>query len=318
MEPTLGWWIAFNAFVLAMLAIDLGVFHRNSHAPSVREALAWTGVWAALALAFNGWIWSQWGAEPALQFLTGWLIEKSLSIDNVFVFLLIFGYFQVPAAYRHKVLFWGIVGALVMRAAFIFAGVALMERFHWTIYLFGAILIASGVKLWLEKDREVHPDRNPVLRLFRRLVPVTPGFEGDRFFVRRQGRRWATPLFVTLLVVETTDVIFAIDSIPAILAVTQEPFIVYTSNAFAILGLRALFFALAGAMEKFHHLHYALSAILVFVGGKMMLTDVAPVPTPVSLAVVASLLVLGVVTSRWWPAHASGATKDPDDAQRAA
>ena len=290
-------WVFFNLFVLAMLGLDLGVFHRKTHEVRMKEALAWSAVWILLALIFNSWIWAARGPQAGLEFLTGYLIEKSLSVDNVFVFLLIFTYFRVPAAYQHKVLFWGILGALIMRAAFIFAGVALLERFHWMIYLFGIVLIASGIKMAMEKDKEIHPERNPVLRLFRRFVPVTRDFEGDRFMVRRH----ATPLLVTLLLVETTDIIFAVDSIPAILAVTRDPFIVYTSNVFAILGLRALYFALAGIMRLFHHLHYGLSAILVFVGLKMMLVSLVKIPTALSLAVVAAILALSVAASLLWP-----------------
>ena len=294
-------WVLFNLFVLAMLALDLGVFHRKTHEVRMKEALTWSAVWILLALVFNVWIWAARGSQVGLEFLTGYLIEKSLSVDNVFVFLLIFTYFRVPAAFQHKVLFWGILGALVMRGMFIFAGVALLERFHWMIYLFGVVLIASGIKMALEKDKEIHPERNPVLRLFRRFVPVTSNYEGDRFVVLRNGRRYATPLLVALLLVETTDIIFAVDSIPAILAVTREPFIVYTSNVFAILGLRALYFALAGIMRLFHHLHYGLSAILVFVGFKMMLVDLVKVPTGISLGIVAAILALSVTASLLWP-----------------
>jgi len=294
-------WVFFNLFVLAMLGLDLGVFHRKSHEVRMKEALAWSAVWILLALVFNSWIWAARGPQAGLEFLTGYLIEKSLSVDNVFVFLLIFTYFRVPAAYQHKVLFWGILGALVMRAAFIFAGVALLERFHWMIYLFGIVLIVSGIRMAMEKDKEIHPERNPVLRLFRRFVPVTRDFEGDRFMVRRNARRHATPLLVTLLLVETTDIIFAVDSIPAILAVTRDPFIVYTSNVFAILGLRALYFALAGIMRLFHHLHYGLSGILVFVGLKMVFVGIVKIPTTLSLAVVAAILALSVAASVIWP-----------------
>lgn len=290
-------WVLFNLFVLAMLALDLGVFHRTVHEVKVKEALAWSAVWIVLALLFNAWVYSARGPQAGLEFFTGYLIEKALSVDNVFVFLLIFTYFRVPAAYQHKVLFWGILGALAMRAIFIAAGVALIHRFHWIIYLFGAFLVITGIKMALAKDKEIHPERNPVLRLFRRWVPVTEQYEGERFFVWRDGRRWATPLFVTLLLVETTDLIFAVDSIPAILAITQDAYIVYTSNVFAILGLRALYFALAGFMKMFHYLHYGLSLILVFVGVKMLLANLYKIPIAWSLALIAGVLALSVALS---------------------
>jgi tellurite resistance protein TerC len=290
-------WIAFNGFVLAMLALDLGVFHRKSHEVSMREALAWSAVWIALALAFNGLVWARYGPQRGLEFLTGYLIEKSLSVDNIFVFILIFTYFRVPAQYQHKVLFWGILGALVMRAIFIAAGVTLIQRFHWIIYVFGAFLVITGIKMAIQQDKEIHPEKNPVLRLAKRLIPVATDFDGDRFFTRLNGRRAATPLFIALLLVETTDLIFAVDSIPAILAITQDPFIVYTSNVFAILGLRALYFALAGVVRMFHYLSLGLAAVLVFVGTKMLLVDVVKVPTLLSLGVIATILAVSVVVS---------------------
>jgi len=290
-------WVAFNAFVLVMLAIDLGVLHRQSHTVTLKEALVWSGVWIAFALLFNLGVFYWYGPQPALAFLTGYLIEKSLSIDNIFVFVLIFSYFKVPTRYQHKVLFWGILGALVMRALFIFAGIALLQRLHWIIYVFGALLIVTGIKMVTEKDKEMHPEKNPVLKLFRRLMPVTEHYHADRFFVKQAGHYAATPLFIVLLVVETTDVIFAVDSIPAILAITMDPFIVYTSNVFAILGLRALYFALAGVMRLFHYLHYGLSAILVFVGTKMLLADVYKLPVGVALGVIAGILLIAVLAS---------------------
>src|SRR2546426_3215387 len=290
-------WIAFNVFVLVMLAIDLGVFHRRSHAVTLKEALVWSGVWIALALLFNLGVYAWYGPQPALAFLTGYLIEKSLSVDNIFVFVLIFAYFKVPARYQHEVLFWGILGALVMRAIFIFAGIALLQRLHWILYVFGALLILTGIKMATEKDKEIHPDKNPVLKLFRRLVSVTEDYHADRFFVKQVGHYAATPLFIVLLVVETTDIIFAVDSIPAILGITMDPFLVYTSNVFAILGLRALYFALAGVMRLFHYLHYGLSAILVFVGIKMLLADIYKLPVVVALSVVAGILLIAVVAS---------------------
>jgi len=290
-------WVAFNGFVLAMLAIDLGVFHRTSHEVKLREALVWSAVWVALALAFNALIWSRYGQQRALEFLTGYLIEKSLSVDNIFVFVLIFTYFQVPAKYQHKVLFWGILGALLMRAAFIAAGVTLIQRFHWIIYVLGAFLVVTGIRMAVQQDKEIHPERNPVLRLAKRLMPVSTSYDGDRFFTIQGGRRAATPLFVALLLVETTDLIFAVDSIPAILAITQDPFIVYTSNVFAILGLRSLYFALAGVVRMFHYLSIGLAGVLVFVGGKMLLVDVVKVPTALSLGVIAAILAVSVVAS---------------------
>jgi tellurite resistance protein TerC len=304
-------WVGFNLFVLAMLALDLGVFHRKPHEVTIKEALVWSGVWVALALLFNLGLYYWRGPEPALEFLTGYLIEKSLSVDNIFVFLLIFSYFRVPASYQHRVLFWGILGALVMRAAFIALGISLIRRFHWVIYVFGAFLILTGVKMALEKGKEIHPERNPVLRLFRRFVPVTDDYQSSKFFVKQRGRYFATPLFIVLLVVETTDVIFAVDSIPAILAITLDPFIVYTSNVFAILGLRALYFALAGVMRLFHHLHYGLSAILVFVGAKMLLADFYKIPVGVALGVIAGVLIISVIASMAFPRKEADAGGGP-------
>jgi tellurite resistance protein TerC len=290
-------WVAFNIFVLAMLAIDLLVFHRQAHKVTVREALAWSAVWVALALLCNVGIYWWHGAETALEFLTGYVIEKSLSVDNIFVFLLIFSYFRVPPVYQHKVLFWGIVGALLMRALFIAMGVTLIQTFHWVIYLFGAFLIVTGIKLAAQKDQEIHPERNPVLRLFRRVMPMTERYEDGHFFVTRGARYYATPLCVVLLVVETTDVIFAVDSIPAIMAITLDPFMIYTSNVFAILGLRALYFALAGIVQLFHYLPYGLSAILVFVGVKMLFVDLYKIPIGLALSVVAGILAIAVIAS---------------------
>jgi tellurite resistance protein TerC len=241
------------------------------------------------------------GHEPAMKFLAGYLLEKSLSVDNLFVFLLIFSYFRVPAQYQHKILFWGIVGALIMRGIFIFLGVALVTRFHWVFYILGAFLIFTGIKLAFEKDKEIHPEKNPVLRLFRRFFPVTKELEGDKFFVKRAGRLYATPLLVVLLVVETTDVIFAVDSVPAILAITLDPFIVFSSNVFAILGLRALYFALSGIMQMFHHLHYGLSLILVFVGVKMLIGDFVKIPIGFALGFIALVLAVSIATSIRWP-----------------
>lgn len=294
-------WVAFNVFVLCMLAIDLGIFHRKAHAVSIREAIIWTVVWITLALAFNGILWAWLGWTPALQFFTGYLIEKSLSVDNIFVFILIFSYFNVPSKYQHRVLFWGILGALVMRALFIFTGIALLEKFHWMIYVFGAFLVITGIKMAFHEDKEVHPEKNPLLLLCRRFLRVTPEYKEGRFFIRRDSKLWVTPLFLVLVFVESTDVIFALDSIPAILAITHDPFIVYTSNVFAILGLRALYFALAGIMQLFHYIHYALSAILSFVGVKMLIVDLYHIPIFVSLGVIAFCLIVSIIASLIWP-----------------
>lgn len=301
MSTELWMWIGFNVFVLAMLALDLGVFHRKSHEVKIKEALAWSGVWIALALVFNVLLYFWRGEQAALEFFTGYLIEKSLSVDNIFVFIMIFAYFKVPALYQHKILFWGILGALVMRAIFIATGVTLIQKFHWVIYVFGAFLIITGIKMALQKDKEIHPEKNPVLKLFRRFMPVTTEYASDNFFTRRDGRLFATPMFVVLLLIETTDVIFAVDSIPAILAITTDPFIVYTSNVFAILGLRALYFALAGVMQMFHYLAYGLAAILVFVGTKMMLVDFYKLPIGIALGVVAGILAISVIASLLHP-----------------
>jgi len=290
-------WLAFNAFVLLMLALDLGVFHRKSHTVKVKEAMIWTVVWIALAFAFAGGIHLLQGSESSLQFVAGYLIEKSLSVDNLFVFLVLFSYFKVPALYQHKVLFWGILGALIMRAALIAVGSVLLSRFHWMMYLFGGFLLLTGIKLALQKGDGIHPERNPVVRLFRRIWPVTDDYSDGRFFVKQEGRRWATPLFLVLLTVEFTDLVFALDSIPAIFAVTPDPFIVYTSNVFAILGLRSLYFALAGVMGLFCHLKYGLAAILAFVGVKMIVADTYKIPVGVSLAVVGGILLISIGAS---------------------
>jgi len=290
-------WLGFTAFVLALLALDLGVFHRKAHEVRLREAAVWSFVWVALALLFNAGVWHWFGPQKGLEFLTGYLIEKALSVDNVFVFLVLFSTFGVPAAYQHRVLFWGILGALVMRAAFIFAGSALLETFHWVIYVFGGLLVVTGIKMLVQKDVELRPERNPIYRAFRRLVPSVPEYEGGRFTVVRQGRRFATPLLCVLVAVEATDLVFAVDSIPAIFAVTRDPFIVYTSNIFAILGLRAMFFLLAGVMDRFRYLKVGLSMVLCFVGAKMLLADVYKLPVGISLGVVAALLAGSVIAS---------------------
>ena len=290
-------WIVFNVFVLGMLALDLGVFHRKAHAVTTREATAWCAVWVTLALLFAAGVYTLNGPERALEFVTGYLIEYSLSVDNIFVFIMSFSYFAVPASYQHRVLFWGILGALVMRAIFIATGAALLNAFHWIIYVFGGFLILTGIKMLFAGDEKIEPEKNPVLRLVRRITHVTNEYHGQRSFVRKDRRLWATPLLLVLVVVETTDVIFAVDSIPAIFAITMDPFIVYTSNVFAILGLRALYFLLAGIMEMFRYLKVGLSFVLCFVGAKMMLVDFYKIPIGISLGVVAGILTLSIVAS---------------------
>jgi tellurite resistance protein TerC len=295
-------WIGFTLFVLAMLVLDLGVFHRKAHVVGTREALVWTAVWISLALLFNLGVYVWFGAERALEFLTGYVIEKALSVDNIFVFLVVFAAFAVPAALQHRVLFWGILGALIMRAIFIVLGAALLQRFHWVIYIFGAFLVFTGIKLLVQRDGEAHPERNPLFRLFRRFVPSVPDYRGAHFIVVEGGKRYATPLLLVLVAIEATDLVFAVDSIPAIFAVTMDPFIVYTSNIFAILGLRALFFALAGMMGKFHYLKVGLALVLAFVGVKMLLVGVYKIPILVSLGVIVALLAGAVVASLLRPA----------------
>jgi len=292
MNPTpISFWIGFNVFVVIMLTIDLGVLNRRPHEISIKESLIWTGVCVAAALTFNVIIYFWRGSSSALEFLTGYLIEYSLSMDNIFVFIMIFSYFHVPRRYQHRVLFFGSLGALIMRGIFIAAGVTLIKNLHWVIYVLGAFLVVTGIRMAIRAEAEIHPSRNPVLRLFRRFVPITHDYVKGKFFVRDAGSLLATPLFVVLLVVETTDVMFAVDSIPAILAITLDPFIVYTSNVFAIIGLRALFFALSGIMGMFHFLHYGLSAILVFVGIKMLVADLYEIPIVAALGVVAAFVI---------------------------
>jgi tellurite resistance protein TerC len=309
MEEPIWLWVGFNVFVLLMLALDLGVFHRKAHAVSTKEALIWSIVWISLSLAFNAVIYFFWdsmvpnssytNSEAALSFLTGYLIEKSLSVDNIFVFILIFSFFAVPDAYQHRVLFWGILGALVMRGILIAVGAALLEQFHWIIYVFGAFLIYTGIRMARHQDEELRPQDNPVVKFFRRFMPVTEDFVEDKFFVRRAGVLFATPLFLILLIVESTDLVFAVDSIPAIFAVTRDPFLVYTSNVCAILGLRALYFLLAGVMDQFQYLKLGLSVVLTFIGVKMVIVDLYHIPVGASLAVVASVLIISVLASLW-------------------
>jgi tellurite resistance protein TerC len=297
MDLNVWWWVGFNVFVLAMLALDLGVFHRQAHVVGLREAAAWSAVWVALALVFNAGLWILAGSTVGLEFLTGYLIEKSLSVDNIFVFVMLFTYFAVPGQYQHRVLFWGILGALVMRGGFIAAGAYLLQQFHWVMYLFGGVLVLTGIKMAMRGDHPIDPERNPVTRLARRVLPLTTRYHGQRFWVRERGRWVATPLFLVLLLVEFTDLVFAIDSIPAIFAVTQEPFIVYTSNVFAILGLRSLYFLLAGVVHRFVYLKYGLALVLVFVGVKMLLVDLYKVPVAASLGIIMTVLGVSIVAS---------------------
>ncbi len=290
-------WVGFLAFVGLMLALDLGVFHRKPHTVSVREAAIWSAVWISLAGVFAGAVFHFYGAERGLEFTTGYFIEKALSIDNVFVIVIVFGAFGVPAHQQHRVLFWGVLGALAMRAVFIVAGTALIERFHWTLYLFGVFLVFTGVKMVLSRGEQGHPENNALLRLARRILPVAPGQDTEHFFTRVAGRRMVTPLFLALLAVECTDLIFAVDSIPAVLAVSRDPFIVFTSNIFAILGLRSLYFVLAGVVQKFRYLKLGLALVLVFVGAKMTIVDILKIPVGVSLAVVAVLITGAILSS---------------------
>jgi tellurite resistance protein TerC len=300
-------WIGFNVVVLAILALDLGVLHRRSAKVSLREAATWSAVWVALSLCFAFAVYRTMGKESGLEFLTGYLIEYALSVDNIFVFVLIFSYFSVPEKYQHRVLFWGIIGALVLRGVMIVAGSALVTRFAWTLYIFGAFLVFTGVRMALQKDDSAYnPERDPVLRLARRVLPVTPDYRGDSFFVREpdasgKTRYAATPLFIVLLIVDTTDIIFATDSIPAIFAVTRDPFIVYTSNICAVLGLRALYFLLAGVVDKFVYLKLGLSMVLIFIGAKMLLEPFMHIPIGASLGVVGAVLGLSILVSVKWP-----------------
>lgn len=294
-------WIGFNLFVLFMLALDLGVFHRKMHEVRIREALLWTGAWIFIALLFNAGIFYFFGKEKAVEFLTGYIIEKSLSIDNIFIFIFIFSYFNVPPLFQHKILFWGIFGALIMRIIFIFAGLNLIHRFHWIIYVFGAFLIYTGIKMLFQSEKQLAPDKNFVVRLFKRFFPVTDNFSGGKFFIKQGSKRVATRLFLVLLLIEATDLIFAVDSIPAILAISSDPFIVYTSNVFAILGLRSLYFVLAGMNKYFRYLKFGLSAILVFVGTKMCIVDFYKIPVTASLLIIVSILFISVVASKLIP-----------------
>ena len=298
MRTQIALWIGFHLFVLAVLALDLGFLRREARVVRPREALIWTAVWVTLAAAFGAGIWIAGGPDRALQYATAYVVEYSLSVDNLFVFLLVFSYFRVSPSYRHRLLFWGILGAFVMRATLIVLGTALVSRFHWLLYGFGAFLLYSAAKMMFSKEeQQLDPERNAVLRLARKFLPVARGETGEHFFVREQGVPKVTPLFLVLLVIETTDLLFATDSIPAVLAITREPFIVFTSNVFAILGLRSLYFALAGMIEIFHLLHYGLSVILIFIGVKMLISAHYEIPTPIALVVVAVLLAISIIAS---------------------
>lgn len=297
MDVPLTAWLTVLALIGAALAVDLFVLHRDAHEIGTREAALTSGAWIALGLCFTAVIWAVWGPDRAGEYVAGYLIEKSLSVDNVFVFALLLSYFAVPARYQHRLLFWGVVGALFLRGLFIAAGAAFLEEFHWSIFVFGAVLVVSGLRMARPTETDVHPDRNPLVRAVRRGMPVTGGFEGQRFFLRRAGRLMATRLLVVLVAVESADVVFAVDSIPAVFAVTDQPFVVFTSNAFAILGLRALYFLLAGMMNRFVHLKTGLAAVLVFVGAKMLLSDLYEVPVWASLASIGAVLAVAIVAS---------------------
>jgi tellurite resistance protein TerC len=298
------WWVGFNLLVLILLVVDLGVFHREAHEVKPKEATIWSVIWISLALLFNVFIYFEFGQQQALDFLTGYLIEKSLSVDNLFVFVLIFSYFNVPARYQHRILFWGIVGALLMRAGLIAVGAFLLAQFSWVIYVFGAFLIYTGIRMALEKESSVEIEANPLIKLVRRWFPVTNKYHDQKFFIREAGRRVVTPMFVVLVLIESTDLVFALDSIPAIFAVTKDTFIVYTSNIFAILGLRSLYFLLANVINKFYLLKYGLAIVLTFIGVKMVIEHWVHIPTFVSLGVVAFVLVASVVASLIWPEKA--------------
>ena len=298
MTTEIYFWIGFVVFLALMLAIDLGIFHRKSHTVTFKESLGWTLVWIMLAMMFAAIVYFWKGSEKAIEFITGYVIELSLSVDNLFIFILVFSYFHVPQQYQHKILFWGILGALVMRVIFIFAGVALISKFHWIIYVFGAIIIISGIKMLFQKDKKIEPEKNPLIRFVKKMIPVTHEYHGDSFFIKLKNGAWAaTPLFIVLVFIEITDLIFAIDSRPAILAITTDTFIVFTSNAFAILGLRSLYFALAGMLNLFRFLHIGLSLVLIFIGLKMVLSDIYKVPIEYALLIVLSILLTSISAS---------------------
>jgi tellurite resistance protein TerC len=299
-------WIVFGIVIPVMLGLDLAVFHRKDHVIKLKEALFWSSVWISMALLFNLGVYLLVGHEKALNFLTGYLVEESLSVDNLFVFMLIFAYFSVPATYQHRVLFWGIMGAIVMRGIFIVTGLTLLAKLHWIIYIFGAFLIYTAARLAFKKEEEIKPENNPILRLFRRFVPLTKRYHGSKFLGKPKGQWLATPLLMVLVVIETTDIVFAVDSVPAVLSITQDPFIVYTSNIFAVMGLRALYFALAGVIQRFYYLNYGLAAILGFLGAKMIIPDIInkinpalhfEIPVEISLGVVVGILIISALAS---------------------
>ena len=290
-------WVGFNLLVLLMLAVDLGIFHRKDHEISIKEGLVWSVIWTVVAFVFNIGVYFWHGSDVAVQFLTGYIIERSLSVDNIFVFLLIFTYFQVPAKFQYKILIWGILGALIMRGLFIVLGAFLIAQFHWILYLFGVFLVVTGIKMGFGKDKKIEPEKNPMLKLMRKFLPIAEGYEDGKFFTKRNGRILGSPLLVVLVVIESTDVVFAVDSIPAVFAITLDPFIVFTSNVFAILGLRALYFAMAGLMKLFYYLKYALGIILAFVGIKMLLSGFYNIPTSIALGVIGGIFLVSILFS---------------------
>ena len=302
MTHSLSWWVGFNILILVLIAIDLGLLHKKSHVISIKEALIWSAGWIFISLTFNVGIYFWFGYDSALQFLTGYLIEKSLSVDNIFVFAILFSYFKVPPEHQHKVLMWGILGALVMRGALIAIGTALITNFHWIIFVLGAFLVYTGIKMALQKEISVNPEKNPVVNLAKKFIPISDDYDGDKFVTTVNGKKTFTPLLVVLLVVEVTDLMFAVDSIPAIFAITTDAFIVYTSNVFAILGLRALYFALSGVLNMFHYLKYGLGMVLSFVGTKMLISEFYIIPIPVALGAVAAILAISIVASIVIPA----------------
>jgi tellurite resistance protein TerC len=294
-------WLAFLAIIGFMLVLDLGVFHKKSHKVSIKESLAWTGVWISLAMLFNAWVYYKMGPQKGIEFFTGYIIEKALSVDNIFVISLIFTYFRVPSQYQHRVLFWGVLGALFFRIIFIYAGVALISKFNWMIYVFGVFLVYTGIKMLKDEEKHVEVEANPMIVFVKKFWKISPNFDGEKFRTTINGVRHFTPLFLVLVMIETTDIIFAVDSIPAILAITPDPYIVFTSNVFAILGLRSLYFALNGIMEMFEYINYALSGILVFVGIKMIVAGWYHIPTIISISVILGLLIGSVVASIYFP-----------------
>lgn len=302
MTHSLSWWVGFNILIFILIAIDLGLLHKKSHVISVKEALIWSAGWIFISLTFNVGIYFWFGYDSALQFLTGYLIEKSLSVDNIFVFAILFSYFKVPPEHQHKVLMWGILGALVMRGALIAIGTALITNFHWIIFILGAFLVYTGIKMAVQKEISVHPEKNPIVNLVKKFIPISDDYDGDKFVTTVNGKKTFTPLLVVLLVVEVTDLMFAVDSIPAIFAITTDAFIVYTSNVFAILGLRALYFALSGVLDMFHYLKYGLGMVLSFVGTKMLISEFYIIPIPLALGAVAAILAISIVASIVIPA----------------